>query len=125
MKQKIAPLDDILLRMKQVDRALVSGDIYDAMRSAVELHPLNQVHSEHKETPAQERCSLLLRGYMEFLQNLGVKDPVDQAYRNFATEVGHNPSSGNSDSTRHYRTWRPVLDQYQEQHALPVVSWFK
>jgi len=125
MKQKIAPLDDILLRMKQVDRALISGDIYDAMRSAVELHPLHKVLSAHKETPAQERCSLLLQGYMKFLQDLGVKDPISQAYRDFATEVGHNPSSGTNDSTRHYRTWRSVLNQYQEQYALPVVSWFK
>ena len=123
MKQQIAPLDDVLLRMKQVDRALESGDIYNAMRSAVELHPLHPVLSTHKEKPAQERCSLLLQGYMEFLQNLGVKDPVGQAYSDFATEVGHNPSSGTDDST--YRTWRPVLNQYQERHALPVISWFK
>ncbi|MBI5390732.1 hypothetical protein HZB02_04530 [Candidatus Woesearchaeota archaeon] len=113
-----APLDEILLRMKGVDQSLVSDDIYSAMGSAVTLCPLDQVHSDYKEKPAPERCSLLLESYRELLQNLGVKDPVGQAYRNLASELKQRPSVGTASTTLHYRTWRLVLDQYQEKNAL-------
>jgi len=123
-KQQVASLDDVLLRMKQVDKSLLSGEMYHAMSSAVKLHPLNQVLSEYKETPAKERCKILLQAYSDYLKSIGVKDAVKQAYHNFATAVGHNPSTGTTASTRHYRTWRPVLDNYQQQHNLERVSWF-
>ncbi len=69
---------------------------------------------------------MLLEGYETFLRGLGKGESATLiAYRNFATEVGHNPSKGPEDSTKHYRTWKPVLDEYQEQHGLERVSWFQ
>ncbi len=40
MTQKTAHLDKVLLRMEELDMSFVSGDLYDAMRSAVQLNIL-------------------------------------------------------------------------------------
>ena len=126
MKQKTAPLDEVLLRMRRVDSSLLSRDIHSAMESAVELHPSHDLKSKYKETPAVERCTLLLEGYAAMLRELGKGDSaVLQAYDDFATVIGHHPSIEPAEITPHYLTWNSVLDAYQKQHGLEKASWLE
>lgn len=118
--KEIATLDEVLFRMETIDKSLLSGDIFDAMRDAILLHPLDEVRSQYKETAPDERCYLLLKTYERFLRKKDKENPVNITYMNFAYEIACNPPDG-----RHYRTWKPVLDSYQEENNLPVAEWFK
>ncbi len=124
MTQNIAALDDILLRMKNVDRTLRSRSIVDAMNSAVELHLLYPVVSDYKQTSAFERSRILLDAYVDYLHQCGVENSERKAYHHFATTVGQY-SSRSQKETNFYKTWRKVLDTYQEKHRLQQVSWFR
>lgn len=124
MAQQIAPLDDVLHIMKFTNRSLVSEDISNAMKSAVTLMPLDDLASEHKDTSHFDRCRILLNAYADYLKKMGVEDSIGRTYKNFATEVSHNPSTGTDEATKYYRTWRLVLNTYQRVHRLERVSWF-
>lgn len=124
IQEKSTPLEDVVQRLDQGDTTLLAGDIYNAIASAV----MSSKSSKYRYMRRVDRCKMLLETYVSALLEQQIvhtkKSAVKRAYENFAIDVGHHPSKGTHAQTLVYRTWRSVLDKFQEQHHLTKAYWF-